>query len=57
MRKEKKFLASRNQLNQKLKLMVETPEYVIYANTLAHTRAHRARSVDAHAECFTLNEG
>ena len=31
---------SRNQFNQKLKLMVEAPEYVIYSNTPPHTRAH-----------------
>ena len=38
---------SRNQLNQKLKLMVEAPGYVIYSNTPPHTRALWTRSVDA----------
>ena len=55
---------SRNQLNQKLKLMVEAPGYVIYSNTPPHTRALWARSVDAThvllihgAQYSTLNEG
>ena len=55
---------SRNQLNQKLKLMVEAPGYVIYSNTPPHTRALWARSVDAAhallihgAKYSTLNEG
>ena len=39
---------SRNQLNQKFKLMIEAPKYVIYTNTPPHTRAHWTRSVDAH---------
>ena len=39
---------SRNQLNQKLKLMVEAPRYVVYSNTPPHTRAYWAKSVDAH---------
>ena len=30
---------SRNQLNQKLRQMVEAPGYVIYSNTPPHTRA------------------
>ena len=38
---------SRNQLNQKLKLIFETSGYVIYSNMLAHTRAHWAKIVDA----------
>ena len=40
-------LISRNQFNQKFKLMVEAPEYVIYSNTRTYTRAHWTRSVDA----------
>ena len=55
---------SRNQLNQKLKLMIEAPVYVIYSNTPPHTRALWARSVDATQALLiagtkysTLNEG
>ena len=42
---------SRNQLNQKLKLIVEAPWYVIYSNTPPHTRALWARSVNV-AQAF-----
>ena len=37
----------RNQLNQKFKLIVEAPRYIIYSNTLPYTKALWSRSVDA----------
>ena len=46
------YNVSRNQLNQKLKLMVEAPRYVIYSNTPPHIRARWASAEDS-----TLNEG
>lgn len=38
---------SRNQLNEKLKLVVEVSGYVIYSNMHPHTRALLLISVDA----------
>ena len=57
-------LLSRNQLNQKLKLMVEVSGYVICSNTPPHSRAIWAKSMDAaqallisSTKYSTLNEG
>ena len=54
----------RNHLNQKFKLMIEAPRYVIYSNKPPHTRVLWARSVDAtqnllipSAKYSILNEG
>ena len=40
-------IMSKNQFNQKHKLMIEAPRYVIYSNTAPLTRALWNRSVNA----------
>ena len=48
-------LVVRNQLNQKLKLMVEDPLYVIYFNTPPYIRAIWTKSVDATQTLLIFN--